>query len=127
MTTDLRILVVDDSLAELELIREAAHEFGEGVSLMTASNPNAADLAIANFHPDFVFIDLHLGQWSGRQLLSRLTGLSGNVILSTTLDQRESTLCIAAGALGFWIKPIRFDAYAEFFARVKQLPRREKP
>lgn len=123
MTADIRILVVDDSFAERELIREAAHEFGAGVSVMTVDTPDAAELAITSFNPDFVLIDLHLGRWNGRQLLPRLTGRSGNVILSTAQDQQESALCLAAGALGFWVKPLRFDAYAEFFSRIRQLPR----
>ncbi len=121
MSPRVRVLLLDDSPAERELVLTALGEFGGDLDLRATGSPQEAELLMETFAPELVLIDLHLGRWSGRELLTRLRGRVGAVILTTTDDPQEAARCLAAGALGFWVKPMRFDGFAELFRRVREL------
>lgn len=116
----IRLLVVDDSLAERRLVHEAVAEFGAGLDLrLAASAEEAESLAAMEPRPDLAVVDLHLGRTCGRDLIHRL-GLPV-AILSTTDDPAERGLALAAGALAFWVKPLRFAGYRDLLAQAKAL------
>lgn len=121
MDPALRVMLLDDSPAERELAEEAAREFDPDISLLTVSTPEDAERELLRFAPAVVLIDLHLGRWHGRDLLPHVRGSIGTVILTTTDDPLEAHRCLAAGALGFWVKPLRFDGFAELFTRIRAL------
>jgi DNA-binding NarL/FixJ family response regulator len=96
-------------------------EFGGDLELRAVGTPEAAEQELPGFAPDVVLIDLHLGRWHGRDLLPRLRGSRGTVILTTTDDPQEALRCCAAGAQGFWIKPLYFADFAGLIARLRTL------
>ncbi len=121
MNSPLRLMLLDDSTAERELLMEAVHAFGDGIELLTVATPDEAERGLVAFAPTLMLIDLHLGRWHGRDLLSLLRGRVLTVILTTTDDPAEASRCLAAGALAFWVKPQRFDDFAELFTRIRAL------
>ncbi len=127
MNSDLRVLLLDDSAAERELVIEAAGEFGHGIILRAVGSLDAAELECRLFAPAVILIDLHLGRWHGRNLLPKLRGSIGSVILTNTADAAEEAQCRAAGALGFWVKPLQFAGFSELFAALRQLGRSGPP
>ena len=114
----MRVLLLDDSPAERELMHEAAQEFAHKVTLVAVATPLEAMDELALCAADLVLIDLHLGRWNGRELLAQVRGRVGSVILSTTDDVSEAKRCVAAGALGFWVKPLHYIEYIDLFARI---------
>lgn len=121
MIDRLRVLLLDDSPAERELAEEGAREFAPDIELLTVGTPNEADSGLLRFAPAVVLIDLHLGKWNGLDLLPRLQGSIGSVILTTANDPAEAQRCLAAGALAFWIKPLRYAGFADLFVRIHAL------
>ncbi len=121
MTNKLRVMFLDDSPAERELAAEGAREFAPGIELLTVGTLAEAERDIVRFAPEVVLIDLHLGKWNGCDLLPQLQGTIGTVILTTADDPAQAHRCLAAGALGFWVKPLRFAAFADLYARIHAL------
>ena len=121
MSDQVRILLLDDSEAERELAKEAVQEFARDLLLITTATPDEAEKQVQRFLPSLVLIDLHLGRWNGRDLLSRLSGTLGAIILSTSADADEARLCVAAGALAFWTKPRHFEDFVHLFAKIRRL------
>lgn len=117
----LRILLVDDSRAERELILEAVRDFAPGLELRAVATPEEATRELSGFAPSLVLLDLHLGRHHGRDLLSQLRGSVGAVILTTTDNPVEAHLCQAAGALGFWIKPMKYEDFPALFRKIHEL------
>jgi CheY-like chemotaxis protein len=127
MNQDLEVLLLDDSAAERELVLEAAHEFGQGINLRVVSSLEDAEAACRLCMPAVILIDLHLGRWHGRDLLPKLRGSIGNVILTNTADAAEEARCRAAGALAFWVKPLQFAGFASLFVALRRLGSRGSP
>lgn len=116
-----RILLLDDCRTERELAREAVQEFACDLVLITVATPDEAAYELHRSTPSIVLIDLHLGRWNGRQLLPWLRGKAGAIILSTTDDPLEARLCLEAGAVAFWTKPLHFDGFSALFSRVRNV------
>lgn len=118
----LNLLLVDDSPAERELAREAVAEFSSDIMLQVAASPEEAMQVIANgYVPQLALVDLHLGASSGRDLVIRLLGTVRAAILTTTDDPQERTRCLAAGACGFFVKPLRFDDFPDLLTKIRAL------
>ena len=119
---NLNLLLVDDSPAERELACEAVAEFATDITLQVAGSPDEAMRVIADgFMPHLALVDLHLGAANGRDLVVRLLGTVRAVILTTTDDPQERTRCLAAGACGFLVKPLRFDDFPGLLAKARAL------
>lgn len=117
----LRVMLLDDNPAERELAEEGAREFAPSIDLLTVGTPAEAERNIVRFVPAVVLIDLHLGKWSGYDLLPQLQGTIGTIILTTADDPTQADRCRAAGALDFWVKPLRFSGFADLYRRIHEL------
>jgi adenylate cyclase len=118
-----RILVVDDTPANVKLIGDLLSH--KGYSVSSAASGEEALAAIAREMPDLVVLDVMMPGLSGYDVCRRLRADPATtllpVVMATSLDpQTERVKGIEAGADDFLNKPVN---QAELFARVKSLLR----
>ncbi len=142
MTTDRRplVLVVEDSLADQEIIRRAFQAAGGSWDLVMAMDGESA-LALlretdpsTGRRPDLVLLDLNLPNLTGREVLERIRASAALrhlpvLILTTTQAPREILECYRLGANCFITKPSAFQDFVSlirstcaFWFTVARLP-----
>jgi adenylate cyclase len=123
MSEPAKVLVVDDTPANVKLLADLLTFKGFGVA--TASNGEEALAQVAQAPPDIVLLDVMMPGLSGYDVCRRIRAEPATallpVVLVTSLDpQGERVKGIEAGADDFLSKPIN---QAELFARVRSLLR----
>jgi len=118
-----KILVVDDTLANVELLEGLLTR--EGYAVVTAADGEGALEAMVRESPDLVLLDVMMPKLNGFEVCRRLkhdpaTRLTP-VVLITALEEREDKIQgINAGADDFLTKPVNAQ---ELRARVRSLVR----
>ncbi len=123
MTLPAKVLVVDDTPANIKLLADLLPT--RGYAVVTADNGEAGLAKLASERPDIVLLDVMMPGLSGYDVCRRIRADPATallpVVLVTSLDpQQERVKGIEAGADDFLSKPIN---QAELFARVRSLLR----
>jgi CheY-like chemotaxis protein len=132
----LRILVVDDSSADVRLLQEAVREQRLDADLTAVEDGEQAlaHLRSGNAPPDLILLDLNLPRLDGREVLRILKRdpalLSIPVIvLSTSTSPADVRACYALHANAYLVKPMAIDdlselvrAVRDFWLRLARLP-----
>ncbi|MFO0956945.1 MAG: response regulator [Isosphaeraceae bacterium] len=124
MSRPFRILLVEDSDTDVQIIARALRESGFDHLLTVASNGLTAldQLRTGNgftdLLPDLILLDLNLPGVDGHEVLGRIKSDPGLkaiplVVLSTTRREHEVWQSYQAGANTFIQKPADFDSYRE--------------
>lgn len=101
------ILLVDDELSYLELLKSILQQEGY-TNVITESNPLNVPAILNNQKIDLILLDIYMPQMNGLQLLEQITPEYPNipVIIVTAVDDKEIALeAIKFGAYEFIIKP----------------------
>jgi DNA-binding NtrC family response regulator len=101
------ILLVDDELSYLELLKSILQQEGY-TNVITESNPLHVPAILKNEKIDLILLDIYMPQMNGLQLLEQITPEYPNipVIIVTAVDDKEIALeAIKFGAYEFIIKP----------------------
>jgi len=105
-----KILVVDD---EPEVLRFMEHFLTEqGFEVRAAANGRLGLLALDNFAPDVVLLDMHMPEMDGLETLEQLTARSPElpVIMVTVNDDVETTSrLLRLGAADYVPKPFNLE------------------
>jgi len=106
------ILFVDDDPYALEIYKKAVEIFGHK-SIVTGMGKEALTLA-REYNPDMIFLDMHMPDMSGFELLDYLqndeaTAKIPAVMLTASNHFENEELAKKAGAIAFIQKPIRID------------------
>lgn len=123
-TRSLDVLLVEDSVADVELSREALAETGHPTRLHTVpSGEEAIELLeraveTGEGMPDLVLLDLNLPGLDGHRVLRWIRQNEALcsvpvVILSSSSASRDVAQAYGAGASGYVMKPQGFDALRE--------------
>jgi len=102
-----KLLVVDDTPENLELIAEALAQ--KGVQILTASDPEAGFELFLRTRPQIVLVDLVMPKMNGMELLERIAAADPgtDVILMTGHYSAESAVeAIQKGACDYLTKPL---------------------
>lgn len=126
MTTDRKplVLVVEDSLADQEIIRRAFQAADGSCDLVMMMDGESALAHLENANqpagrrPDLVLLDLNLPNLTGRELLERIRSSAALrhlpvLILTTTQAPREVLECYRLGANCFITKPSAFQDFVD--------------
>ncbi len=117
-----RILVVEDSPADLRLIQEALRTFGIDCELNHYSAADAAISALANCGndgtavPDLILLDYNVPRGEGREVLAAAIknpalAKTPKAVLSSSSAAKDRDQALALGAKCFLVKPCELDPF----------------
>ncbi|KAF7764735.1 hypothetical protein PCIT_b0789 [Pseudoalteromonas citrea] len=113
----MKILIVDDSQATLEIVKRALEKFGYRKLLIQKANSAKSALQyIGTWKPDIVLTDWHMPDMSGLVLLQAIKQRQLNITVAmiTTVDeQAQIDQALAAGACFVLSKPFTDDELHE--------------
>lgn len=116
MKTFRTIIVDDERLARAE-VKRALLSYPECVIVGEAANVYEAVSLIANESPDLIFLDIHMPEKSGFDLLEELTVVP-KVVFTTAYDQ-YAVKAFEVNALDYLVKPLREERFALTMEKVK--------
>ena len=135
-----RILVVDDSAADVRLLREAVREATINAELHAVEDGEQAlaYLRRGAERPDLVLLDLNLPRRDGREVLEAIKNdpelkSVPVIVLSTSAAPRDVADCYALHANAYLVKPMGLDAFDAlvraldaFWLQAAELPGRRR-
>ena len=107
----LRIMIVDDSMAERMILHDILESFGHTVVAEAEAMPEAL-AAYKEHKPEIVTLDLSLAEGDGLSVLKALRAIDAAakvIIISGNSQKKVVDMVLAAGARGFLEKPYRPD------------------
>ena len=115
-----RLLVVDDDASLRRLMRI---ELGDTYEVIDSGEPDQG-LALALEHkPDAILVDLRMPKYSGYELVQTYASFSQTqnvpvVVVSGEAGSQTEQYCKSLGAIGYFEKPINFEALRTYLAQV---------
>ena len=112
--SDVRIVIIDDNAGSVELMASALA--GEGVDIVTSTDPEDGLDLIFQRHPQIVLTDLVMPKLTGMQVLERIMEFDPaiDVILMTAHYSTESAVeAIKKGATDYLNKPVSVSTIRE--------------
>ncbi len=116
-----RILIVDNNLIDIEVIKEALAEAGIDALVEVAMDVPEALARIDSRdapYPHLVLLDLRLTFGHGLDVLRHIRAIENLrglpvIVLSSIIDEPERAACLASGATSVVMKPKRFAEQVE--------------
>ncbi|WP_286263637.1 response regulator [Thalassotalea atypica] len=115
---DSKVLLVDDSSMIRKAIKRYLAELGYN-NVIEADDGLSAVEIVKNEAPDFMFMDVVMGEMNGDQALTAIREMGSEipvVMLSSVTDKTLVDQCEAQGVSGFIFKPIQADSGAEIIS-----------
>jgi DNA-binding response OmpR family regulator len=118
-----KVLVVDDEPGIVDFIRLGLQY--EGYEVQSAGDGRAALIAISEFKPDVVILDVGMPRMDGLEVTEALQGSGIGVLILSARDGLQDRLKgLEVGADDYIVKPFHFE---ELLARMKAVLRRRRP
>jgi two-component system response regulator VicR len=122
----MRVLVVEDSKAIVEVISVGLESRWPDIEIMTTGSGEAAVESAELVPPDIVLLDLGLADISGYEVLKRIRAFSNVpiIVLSVRAEEADVFRSLEWGADDYMTKPF---SPAELFSRIQAVMRRRAP
>jgi two-component system OmpR family response regulator len=118
-----KVLVVDDEQGIVDFVRLGLQY--EGYEVRSANDGKAALIAISEFRPDLVILDIAMPRLNGYQVCEAVQGADMGILILSAKDGLDDRLKgLAVGADDYLVKPFHFE---ELLARAKAILRRRRP
>jgi two-component system LytT family response regulator len=115
----LRVFLVDDEPPARQRLRQLLAEVSDVVVVGEAGDAIEAQAAIADTHPDVVFLDIEMPQLSGTALAGSLPEPRPFIVFATAFDQ-YAVDAFAVDATDYLVKPITRARLSGTLARVRE-------
>lgn len=113
-----KTVVIDDERLAREEVKRALKKYPEFRIVGEANNVDIALTLIDKEQPDIIFLDIHMPEKSGFDLLEELTTVP-EVVFTTAYDQ-YAVKAFELNALDYLVKPLREESFAKTIEKVKQ-------
>jgi DNA-binding response OmpR family regulator len=118
-----KVLVVDDEQGIVDFLRLGLQY--EGYEVHSANDGKAALIAISEFKPDLVILDIAMPRMNGYEVCEAVQGADMGILILSAKDGLEDRLRgLEVGADDYLVKPFHFE---ELLARAKAILRRRRP
>jgi two-component system, LytTR family, response regulator len=102
----MKAIIIDDEKDSIKILEVMIRNFAPGLDVVAScTNPLEALEKIRTLKPQLVFIDVHMPQLTGFQLLEQTDRSTFDVIFTTSSDQLLKAL--KAGAVDYLLKPVQ--------------------
>lgn len=120
-----KTIIVDDERLAREEVKRALQNFPEFEIVGEAANVDTAIAIIEKEQPDIIFLDIHMPEKSGFDLLEELTTVP-EVVFTTAYDQ-YAVKAFELNALDYLVKPLRDERFSKTIEKVKvELAKKEE-
>jgi len=121
--TEGRILLVDDEEGIVEFLSTGLRY--EGYAVRSAADGKQALVAISEFKPDLVILDVSMPRMDGFEVCQAIQGAGMGILILSARDGLEDRLKgLDVGADDYLVKPFHFE---ELLARARAVLRRRRP
>jgi CheY-like chemotaxis protein len=118
------LLIVDDSRDDLELLQESLSDAGVGdLTIIVATDGDEGLLAIQQYKPDLVLLDLNMPRMHGFKVLEEVHRLQLDtriVVCSTSNNEDDCVGSIKRGARAYLSKPSDYTALVDMIKRTQR-------
>lgn len=114
----IKAIIIDDEAHIREDVREKVeHSFGQEILIVAEAEGVASGLkAIRKYEPDLLFLDIHLSDGTGFDLINQCESKNFDIIFITGFDN-NAIKAIKVGALDYILKPVAEDELQEAVRR----------
>jgi len=112
-----KTIIIDDERLAREEVKRALSTYPEFVVLGEAANVDDAITLINKEHPDLIFLDIHMPEKTGFDLLEELTVVP-EVVFTTAYNQ-YAVKAFEVNALDYLVKPLREERFAITIEKIK--------
>jgi DNA-binding response OmpR family regulator len=121
--TEGRVLVVDDEQGIVDFLQLGLQY--EGYEVRSAADGPQALIAISEFKPDLVVLDINMPRMDGYEVCRTIQGADMGILILSARDGLEDRLKgLDVGADDYLVKPFHFE---ELLARARAILRRRRP
>ncbi len=118
------LLIVDDSRDDLELLQESLSDAGVGdLTIIVATDGDEGLLAIQQYKPDLVLLDLNMPRMHGFKVLEEVQRLKLDtriLVCSTSNNEDDCVGSIKRGARAYLSKPSDYNALVDMIKRTQR-------
>jgi len=118
MSKTYKTIVIDDERLARQEVKRALQAFPEFNVVGEAGNAEDAKALISSLDVDVMFLDIHMPETSGLQLLEELT-MVPEVVFTTAYDQ-YAVKAFELNALDYLVKPLRQERFNKAIEKVKK-------
>ena len=112
-----KTIIIDDERLDREEVKRALKIYPDFEIIGEASHVDEAREMIEEMIPDIIFLDIHMPEKSGFDLLEELTTVP-EVVFTTAYDQ-YAVKAFELNALDYLVKPLREERFAKTIEKVK--------
>lgn len=124
-----KTIIIDDERLAREEVKRALSSYPEYIVVGEAANVYDAAKLIEKEQPDLIFLDIHMPEKSGFDLLEELTVVP-KVVFTTAYDQ-YAVKAFEVNALDYIVKPLRDERFAVTIEKIKaefsKMPKPQAP